>query len=86
MKALSTKALTRKCLRTTVFAVRLQPVRVVRALRYPTCRGLAVQQALVPAFGRMMISVGNLYSFGLGALHGSSGLGVMTVHLVTHVS
>ena len=70
MKALSTKALSTKAL---------------RALRYPTYQRLAMQRALVPAFGSIMIGVGNLTSLGLDALHGSGSLTVMTAHIVTHV-
>jgi len=66
-------------------STRLHPVRIARALRYPTYQRLALQRALVPAFGSMMIGVGNLYSLGLDAFHGSGSLTVMTAHIVTHV-
>ena len=85
MKALSTKALTTKALRTKALSLRLHPVRIVRGLRYPTYQRLVVQRALVPAFGNIMMGVGNLYSLGLGALHGSGSLSVMTAHIVTYV-
>jgi hypothetical protein len=85
MKALTTKALTTKCLRSKALSLRIHPVRIVRALRYPTYQRLAIQRALVPSFGSMMIGVGNLYSLGLDALHGSGSLTVMTAHIVTHV-
>lgn len=71
MKTLSTKA--------------LHPVRIVRALRYPTYQRLALHRALGPAFGSIMMGVGNLSSHGLDALHGSGSLSVMTAHLVTYV-
>ena len=73
MKALSTKALT------------THPGRIVRALRYPTYQRLAMQRALVPAFGSVMAGAGNLCSLGLDALHGSASLSLMTAHIVTHV-
>ena len=63
----------------------LDPVCIARALRYPTYQRLAMQRALVPAFGSIMIGVGNLASHGLDALHGSGSLTVMTAHIVTHV-
>lgn len=85
MKALSTKVLTTKVLSSKVSALRLRPVRIVRALRYPTYQRLAVQRAIAPAFGNIMMGVGNFYSHGLGALHGSDSLSIMTAHLVTYI-
>lgn len=72
MKTLSTKALA-------------TPVRVVRAMRYPTYQRLALQRALTPAFGSIMMGVGNLSSLGLDTLHGSGSLSAMTAHLVTYI-
>jgi len=85
MKAPSTKSLTTKCLHAKALSLGLDPVRIARALRYPTYQRLAMQRALVPAFGSIMIGVGNLASHGLDALHGSGSLTVMTAHIVTHV-
>ena len=85
MKALLTKALTTKALRTKALSLRLHPVRIVRGLRYPTYQRLVVQRALVPAFGNIMMGVGNLYSLGLGALHGSGSLSVMSAHAVMQI-
>jgi hypothetical protein len=50
--------------------LRLHPVRIVRALRYPTYQRLAMQRVLLPAFGSMLMGAGNLASLGLDALHG----------------
>ena len=85
MKTLSTKALTTEALSTKALSLRLHPVRIVRALRYPTYQRLAMQRALVPALGNIMTGVGNLHSLGLGALHGSASLSVMAAYVVTHV-
>jgi hypothetical protein len=85
MKALLTKSLTTKCLHAKALSRGLDPVCIARALRYPTYQRLAMQRALVPAFGSIMIGVGNLTSLGLDALHGSGSLTVMTAHIVTHV-
>ncbi len=77
MKASSLKALTAKA--------RLHPDRIVRALRYPTYERLALQQALGPAVGSIMTGVGNLCSSGLGGLHGSGNISVMSAHILTYV-
>jgi hypothetical protein len=63
-------------------STRLHPARIARALRYPTYRGLALQQALYPAAGSIVMGVGNLCTLGAGVLHGSGSFTLMTAHLI----
>jgi hypothetical protein len=45
--------------------------RIVRALKYPTYKQLAVERALIASAGNIMMGVGNLHVAGLGAVHTS---------------
>jgi hypothetical protein len=68
---------------------RLRPVRVVRivrALRYPSYQRLAIQRALFPMFGSVLMGLGSLSSLAVGALHGSDGVTMMGAHLITHIA
>jgi hypothetical protein len=66
-------------------ALSTKALKTVRALRYPTYQRLVLQRALAPAFGSIMMGVGNLSSLGLGTLHGSGSVSMMTAHIVTYV-
>jgi hypothetical protein len=43
--------------------------RIVRVLKYPTYKQLAVERALIASAGNIMMGVGNLHAVGLGAVH-----------------
>jgi hypothetical protein len=43
--------------------------RIVRVLKYPTYKQLAVERALIASAGNIMMGVGNLHAVGLSAVH-----------------